>query len=345
MAAAVDRRGAGRRLHHGQGEGHLPQRQVGDLRPQVPQARRHDGRGRWQRRRRPRRFARHRPHRQLRADGLRRPGRQLADRHPRPPGGRPAPRPRPRARDPVRVPGAAPELPGRHHLRQLLVQAPRRHGTRPGSTRTSARVRSRSRATRTSTSPASRAAGSTVPPRSRRGTRTSRRRSTSPTRRSARAAAPKAADSDDSTDIDGFSRAWFGNAATANPYDYGLVPEVKVRRDGTTSVVKHRALGRFARELADVMARRPHRYIGGTTAPTPASSCSSPTRRGPLGGHALRREVDPGERGERRERQPPWIRLGHAEDEEIQVLVDGGIRFATSSTSPTSTRPTPPTRR
>ncbi len=42
----------------------------------------------------------------------------------------------------------------------------------------------------------------------------------------------KPADSDDATDIASFSKYYFGDAATANPYHYGLVPEVKVNRQG-----------------------------------------------------------------------------------------------------------------
>ena len=189
--AAVDRRRAGRRLHRGEGEGHLPQRQVGDLRPEVPQARRHDRRGRWQRGRRPRRLEGDRHQRQLRADGLRRAGRQLADGHPGPPRGGPAPRQRPRARDPVRVPGAAPELPGGHDLRQLLVKAPRGHGAlphRPGQALRRARAHGlrehRLLGRQGRVDPLRLLAHA-------RGTRTSPRRSTSPTRRSARASAPR----------------------------------------------------------------------------------------------------------------------------------------------------------
>ena len=140
--------------------------------------------------------------------------------------------------------------------------------------------------------------------------------------------APKAPGSDDGTDIDGFSAAWFGNAATANPYDYGLVPEVKVRRDGRTSVVKHRALGRFARELADVLPDGRTVYMGDDGAYTGlflfvadekgdlsegTLYAGKWTQTSDLAGGAATLS---------------WIRLGHAEDEELQALVDGGIGFA-----------------
>lgn len=62
----------------------------------------------------------------------------------------------------------------------------------------------------------------------------------------------KASDTGDDTDINGFSTAFFGDPKKANAYHYGLVPEVKVQRDGSTSVEKHYAMGRIARELADI---------------------------------------------------------------------------------------------
>ena len=40
---------------------------------------------------------------------------------------------------------------------------------------------------------------------------------------------------------------------TANPYHYGHVPEVTVNPDGTGSIKKHYGMGRFARELVQVM--------------------------------------------------------------------------------------------
>ncbi len=140
--------------------------------------------------------------------------------------------------------------------------------------------------------------------------------------------APKAADSDDGTDIDGFSRAWFGNAATANAYDYGLVPEVKVRKDGKTSVVKHRALGRFARELADVLPDGRTVYMGDDGAYTGlflfVADEKGELSEGTLyaGKWTQTSDLSGGAA------TLSWIRLGHAEDEELQALADRGIRFA-----------------
>jgi secreted PhoX family phosphatase len=140
-------------------------------------------------------------------------------------------------------------------------------------------------------------------------------------------AAPKAADSDDGTDIDGFSRAWFGQAPTANPYDYGLVPEVKVRRDGTTTVVKHRALGRFARELADVQPDGRTVYMGDDGAYTGLFLFVADEKNDLSEGTLYAGKWTQTSDANGGAATLSWIRLGHAHDEELQALVDRGIRF------------------
>ena len=50
-----------------------------------------------------------------------------------------------------------------------------------------------------------------------------------------------------------FSLNTFGSETAANPYHYGHVPEVTVRPDGTATVRKHYCMGRFSRELVQIM--------------------------------------------------------------------------------------------
>lgn len=50
-----------------------------------------------------------------------------------------------------------------------------------------------------------------------------------------------------------YSKNLFGNAATANPYHYGHLPEVTVKPDGSASLKKHYCLGRISHELIQVM--------------------------------------------------------------------------------------------
>jgi secreted PhoX family phosphatase len=51
----------------------------------------------------------------------------------------------------------------------------------------------------------------------------------------------------------GFSKNVFGDAAAANPYHYGHLPEVTVNPDGTGTIKKHYCMGRISHELVQVM--------------------------------------------------------------------------------------------
>jgi secreted PhoX family phosphatase len=50
-----------------------------------------------------------------------------------------------------------------------------------------------------------------------------------------------------------FSKNVYGNETTANPYNYGHLPEVTVNVDGTASIKKHYCMGRISHELVQVM--------------------------------------------------------------------------------------------
>ena len=53
--------------------------------------------------------------------------------------------------------------------------------------------------------------------------------------------------------MDDFSKSLYGDAAKANPYNYGHMPEVTVNPDGTGSIKKHFCMGRISHELVQVM--------------------------------------------------------------------------------------------
>jgi uncharacterized protein len=55
------------------------------------------------------------------------------------------------------------------------------------------------------------------------------------------------------TQLMAFSKNLFGSETTANPYDYGHMPEVTVNPDGTGSIKKHYCMGRISHELVQVM--------------------------------------------------------------------------------------------
>jgi secreted PhoX family phosphatase len=50
-----------------------------------------------------------------------------------------------------------------------------------------------------------------------------------------------------------YSKNLYGNETAANPYNYGHLPEVTVKTDGTATIKKHYCLGRISHELVQVM--------------------------------------------------------------------------------------------
>jgi len=139
-----------------------------------------------------------------------------------------------------------------------------------------------------------------------------------------------AAGSQDGTDINSFSAYFFGDAATANAYHYGLVPEITVKRDGTTAVEKHYALGRFARELADVQPDGRTVYMGDDGAYTGlfmfvADKVRDLSEGTLYAGKWMQTSADGTDGGAA---DLAWVKLGHASDKQIKKMVDGGIKFS-----------------
>lgn len=111
---------------------------------------------------------------------------------------------------------------------------------------------------------------------------------------------------------------------TANPYHYGFFPEVTVNADGSTSVVKHYAMGRGTWEVAKVMNDERTAYYGddgtnvglfmfvadqaadlsaGTVYAAKFDQTSVPTVKGGAGDLS-------------------WVKLGHATDAQVKTLAD-----------------------
>jgi len=135
---------------------------------------------------------------------------------------------------------------------------------------------------------------------------------------------------DDTTDINSFSQYYFGNPATANAYRYGLTPEVTVAVNGATSVVKHYAMGRFARELADVQPDLKTVYMGDDGAYTGLFMFIADKAQDLSGGtlYAAKWTQTSPDNTDGGTATLTWIKLGQTTDAEIKALVDGGIKFS-----------------
>jgi secreted PhoX family phosphatase len=128
----------------------------------------------------------------------------------------------------------------------------------------------------------------------------------------------------DTTDIACFSAYYFGDSAKANPYHYGLVPEVTVHRDGSASVVKHYATGRYSHEMLE-FASDERTAVGGDDGNRTGLFMFVADRprdlsAGTLYAARIAQEAD-------RSMRVSWIRLGHGTDAEIAARVAGGIDF------------------
>lgn len=115
---------------------------------------------------------------------------------------------------------------------------------------------------------------------------------------------------------------------TANPYHYGWIPEVTVKEDGSTDVVKHYAMGRGTWEVAKVMPDSRTAYMGddGTNVQLTmfvadkAGDLSAGTL---YGAKWFQLSDQNGGEGELK-----WIKLGHGTDAEIKAIIDSGVTFS-----------------
>ena len=128
--------------------------------------------------------------------------------------------------------------------------------------------------------------------------------------------------------LQGFSQALYGDPATANPYNYGHVPEVTVNPDGTGSIKKHYGMGRISHELVQV-APDERTVLMGDDATNGGAFVFIADRARDLSSGTLyvgkwkqTSGVGPGAA------TLSWIKLGSATSAEIRALVEDGIKVS-----------------
>ena len=119
-----------------------------------------------------------------------------------------------------------------------------------------------------------------------------------------------------------FSKNLYGNETSANPYNYGHLPEVTVNADGSGTLVKHYCLGRISHELVEVMPDRRTVLMGDDYTNSglflfiadKEADLSAGTLYVAKLGQGL--SIDPKDEGAKLS----WIKLGHATSDEIKKL-------------------------
>ena len=125
-----------------------------------------------------------------------------------------------------------------------------------------------------------------------------------------------------------FTVRYYNNTEVMSPYRYGHVPEVNVAADGSTSIVKHYAIGRVARELLQMMPDQRTAYMGDDGAYTGlfmyVADAEKRLDAGTLYAAKWTQISDVGAGSG----DLSWIKLGHATNAEIKAIVDSGIKFS-----------------
>lgn len=120
-----------------------------------------------------------------------------------------------------------------------------------------------------------------------------------------------------------FSKNLYGDAAKANPYHYGHIPEVTVNADGTGSIKKHYCLGRISHELIEVMPDERTALMGDDASNGGLFMFVADQPRDLSAGTLYvakwtQKTSEGGGSGDL-----SWIKLGHASSEDIKALADG----------------------
>jgi len=120
---------------------------------------------------------------------------------------------------------------------------------------------------------------------------------------------------------------YFGGKKQANPYDYGYIPEVVVKADGATEVMKHYSMGRATWELARMAPDQRTAYFGDDGDHVAmfmyVADNAADLSVGAL--YAARWNQVSAENGGAATLD--WVKLGHATDAEVRAIIDSGVIF------------------
>jgi hypothetical protein len=131
------------------------------------------------------------------------------------------------------------------------------------------------------------------------------------------------------TYVSSFTKNYFqSDTKKGNPYSYGFLPEITVKADSSTSVVKHYSMGRFSHELGKVAPDHKTVFFGDDGKNTMlfmyVADHAQDLSAGTLYAAKWVQKTDTN--GGTADLQ--WIMLGHATDKEIKSYIDQGLKFS-----------------
>ncbi|PLT35287.1 PhoX family phosphatase [Bacillus sp. V5-8f] len=125
-----------------------------------------------------------------------------------------------------------------------------------------------------------------------------------------------------------FAELYFGDKSKANPYFYGYIPEIHVKKNGKTKVEKHYSAGRFSHEVMKMMPDNKTAFFGddgsNTTMFMYVADKEANLSAGTL--YAAKFHQTGSENGGSGNLE--WIKLGHSTDKEIKKIIDKGIKYS-----------------
>lgn len=133
---------------------------------------------------------------------------------------------------------------------------------------------------------------------------------------------PDATKIEKNEEFQGFSQNLFGDAAKANPYHYGHLPEITVNADGTGSATKHYCLGRISHELIQVMPDERTALMGDDATNGGLFMFVADRPRDLSSGSLYVAKWHQKTAEEGGSADLTWINLGHATSDEIKALAD-----------------------
>lgn len=128
--------------------------------------------------------------------------------------------------------------------------------------------------------------------------------------------------------IEAMTELYWKNTQTANPYHYGFIPEVTVKKDGSTTVVKHYAVSRGTWEQAKVMPDSRTVYLGDDGTHGLMAMFVADKAKDLSAGTIYAAKWSQTSAVGAGEANLTWVKLGHGTNAEIKAIIDSGVTFA-----------------